>query len=56
MAKLALTSEARARHYARAAEYWKLADAAQDPPSASNEASVKKPPPDGGGTRKVWGR
>jgi len=30
MAKIALTNEARARHYAKAAEYWKLADAAQD--------------------------
>jgi hypothetical protein len=30
MAKLALTNEARARHYAKAAEYWKLADATQD--------------------------
>jgi hypothetical protein len=27
MAKLALTNEARARHYAKAAEYWKLANA-----------------------------
>jgi hypothetical protein len=30
MAKLALTNEARARHYAKAAEYWKLADATQN--------------------------
>jgi hypothetical protein len=28
MAKVALTNEARARHYAKAANYWKLADAA----------------------------
>jgi hypothetical protein len=30
MAKVALTNEARARHYAKAAEYWKLANTAQD--------------------------
>jgi hypothetical protein len=30
MAKVALTNEARARHYAKAAEYWKLANGAQD--------------------------
>jgi hypothetical protein len=29
MAKVALTNEARARHYAKAAEYWKLANARQ---------------------------
>jgi hypothetical protein len=29
MAKLALTNEARALHYAKAAEYWKLANTAQ---------------------------
>jgi hypothetical protein len=34
MAKMALTNEARARHYAKADEYWKLADAAQDQPSS----------------------
>jgi hypothetical protein len=33
MAKVALTNEARARHYAKAADYWRLADAAQDKPS-----------------------
>ncbi len=33
MAKLALTNEARARHYAKAADYWKQAAAAQDKPS-----------------------
>jgi hypothetical protein len=32
MAKLALTNEARARHYAKAAEYWKLANTAQGRP------------------------
>jgi hypothetical protein len=30
MAKLALTNEARARHYGKAADYWKLVDAAQN--------------------------
>jgi hypothetical protein len=30
MAKVALTKEARARHYAKAAEYWKLANTARD--------------------------
>ncbi len=30
MAKVALTNEARARHYAKAAEYWKFANTAQD--------------------------
>jgi hypothetical protein len=34
MAKVALTNEARARHYAKAAEYWKLANAAQDQPDS----------------------
>jgi hypothetical protein len=34
MAKVALTNEARARHYAKAAEYWKLANAAQDRPDS----------------------
>ncbi len=38
MAKVAVTNEARARHYAKAAEYWKLADAAQDRPSNSNDS------------------
>jgi hypothetical protein len=32
MAKLALTNEARARHYAKAAEYWKLANTARGRP------------------------
>jgi hypothetical protein len=35
MAKLALTNEARARHYAKAAEYWRLAEAAHEWPSKS---------------------
>lgn len=35
MAKIALTNEARARHYAKAADYWKLADAAQHRPPNS---------------------
>ncbi len=35
MAKVAITNEARARHYAKAAEYWKLADAVQDRSSSS---------------------
>ena len=35
MAKVALTNEARARHYAKAANYWKLADATQNTPSDS---------------------
>jgi hypothetical protein len=30
MAKVALTNKARARHYAKAAEYWKLAYAPRD--------------------------
>ena len=30
MAKVALTNEARARHYTTAAEFWKLANKAQD--------------------------
>jgi hypothetical protein len=34
MAKVTLTNEARARHYAKAAEYWKLANAAQDRPDS----------------------
>jgi hypothetical protein len=34
MARLALTNEARARHYAKAAEYWKLANAVQDEPDS----------------------
>jgi hypothetical protein len=34
MAKVALANEARARHYAKAAEYWKLASAAQDQPDS----------------------
>ncbi len=34
MAKVALTNEARARHYAKAANYWKLA-ATHDQPSNS---------------------
>jgi hypothetical protein len=33
MAKLAPTNEARARHYAKAAEYWRLANAADEPDS-----------------------
>jgi hypothetical protein len=37
MAKMALTNEARVRHYARAAEYWKLADAAQYSSSEQND-------------------
>ena len=32
MAKLALTNEARPRHYAKAAEYWRLANTAQGRP------------------------
>ena len=32
MAKLALTNETRARHYAKAAEYWKLATTVQGRP------------------------
>ncbi len=35
MAKVALTNEARARHYSKAAAYWKLANAAQDRSSHS---------------------
>ena len=35
MAKVALTNEARARHYAKAANYWKLADVMQNTPSDS---------------------
>ncbi len=31
MAKVALTNEARARHYAKAAEYWTRANAAEEP-------------------------
>lgn len=36
MAELALTNEARARHYAKAAEYLKRANTAQNRPSNSN--------------------
>ena len=36
MAELALTNEARARHYAKAAEYWKSANTAQNRPSDSD--------------------
>jgi len=35
MARVARTNEARARHYAKAANYWKLADATQNRPSNS---------------------
>ncbi len=35
MAKVALTNEARARHYAKAADYWKQATAAEDRSSTS---------------------
>jgi hypothetical protein len=30
LAKAAVTNEARAKHYAKAAEYWRLAQTAQD--------------------------
>jgi hypothetical protein len=36
MAELALTNEARARHYAKAAEYWMRGNTAQNRPSNSN--------------------
>ena len=35
MAKVALPNEARARHYAKAANCWKLADVTQNTPSDS---------------------
>ncbi len=35
MAKVTLTNEARARHYAKAANCWKLADVMQNTPSDS---------------------
>jgi hypothetical protein len=33
LAKAAVTNEARAKHYAMAAEYWRLAQTAEDDPS-----------------------
>ncbi len=41
MAKVALTNEPRAHHFAKTADYWKLADAAQDTSFNSEKLRVK---------------